>query len=378
MKKAISLMLALVLCLSLCACGKSEAVKNVETLIKAIGEVSEESGEAITAAEAAYNALTDEEKEQVSGIDMLSAAKVDYVEALIASIGEVTLDSEPAILTAEEAYNNLTDEEKEVVENYTVLTDAKNQFDYIQFRASLVGEWVTLFDDSTTLISLNDDGTAAIEDYKFTWELSPNKNVVKLDGVLALNLEVGHIFEFVTLDNPELSDMLIKKDNAEQLVEAYFTVVELNAENYSEYIGEAIYLGNEKNEWGEDVESVFCFVSTAAENGLIFVAANSDFIMEIEFYSEAYGGTYTTTTYQDPYTPSMLGLAPTLSISIARIKGTMTFISSEYVANVQYSEHGSSRIITLTDGSTIVDRCHHYTWNGESYYKWAADANIQF
>lgn len=97
MKKAISLILAFVLCLSLCACGKSDAVKNVETLIKAIGEVSTESGEAITAAEAAYNALTDKEKEQVSGIDTLSAAKVDYVEVLIASIGEVTLESKRQI-----------------------------------------------------------------------------------------------------------------------------------------------------------------------------------------------------------------------------------------------------------------------------------------
>ena len=378
MKKTLSLMLAFFLCLSLCACGKSEAVKNVETLIKAIGEVSAESGEAITDAEAAYNALTDEEKEQVSGIGTLSAAKVDYAEALIASIGEVTLDSEPAILAAEEAYNILSDAEKEVVDNYTVLIDAKNTFDYIQFRASLVGEWVTLSDNSTTVFSLNDDGTATIEDYKFTWELAPDKNVVKLDGFVALNLEVSHIFEFVTLGNPELFDMVIKKDTTEQLVEKYFTVVELNAENYSEYIGESICLGNVKNEWGEDGDSVFCFRSTAVENGLIFVAANSDFIMEIGFYSEASGGACTFNTGQHPYAPFALWYDNPTSVSIARIKGSMMFISSEYVANVCYSENSSSRIITLTDGSTIVDRCTLYSWNNDAFYKWAADANIQF
>ena len=40
MKKAISLFLALIMCLSLCACGKSEAVKETEQAIKAIGKVT--------------------------------------------------------------------------------------------------------------------------------------------------------------------------------------------------------------------------------------------------------------------------------------------------------------------------------------------------
>ena len=37
MKKVIPLFLALLMCLSLCSCGKSEAVTNVEALIEAIG-----------------------------------------------------------------------------------------------------------------------------------------------------------------------------------------------------------------------------------------------------------------------------------------------------------------------------------------------------
>lgn len=40
MKRRMSLVLVLVMCLSLCACGKSEAVKAVEEKIASIGEVS--------------------------------------------------------------------------------------------------------------------------------------------------------------------------------------------------------------------------------------------------------------------------------------------------------------------------------------------------
>lgn len=66
MKKGISLVLALVMCLSLCACGKSKAATECENLINAIGEVSIDSKEAIEAAEKAYAALTSDEKDSIS------------------------------------------------------------------------------------------------------------------------------------------------------------------------------------------------------------------------------------------------------------------------------------------------------------------------
>lgn len=66
MKKVISLVLVLTMCLSLCACGKSKAATECEELINAIGKVSVESGEAIHAAEKAYTALTSDEKDSIS------------------------------------------------------------------------------------------------------------------------------------------------------------------------------------------------------------------------------------------------------------------------------------------------------------------------
>ena len=62
MKKIISFVLIAILCLSFIACGKSEAVKNAEEAIATNGNITINSGDAITHAEKLYNILTDAEK----------------------------------------------------------------------------------------------------------------------------------------------------------------------------------------------------------------------------------------------------------------------------------------------------------------------------
>lgn len=83
MKKVISFVLVLSMCLSLCACGKSKAATECEELINAIGEVSVDSGEAIEAAEKAYSALTSDEKDSISESSViLDDARSAYTFAL--------------------------------------------------------------------------------------------------------------------------------------------------------------------------------------------------------------------------------------------------------------------------------------------------------
>lgn len=73
-------MLSLILTLSLLlsACGKSEAVKNVEKLIDEIGTVTEYSEYQIEAAEEAYRALTEDEKMDVENYNRLLDARYTY------------------------------------------------------------------------------------------------------------------------------------------------------------------------------------------------------------------------------------------------------------------------------------------------------------
>lgn len=83
MKKLISVVSVLVICMSLCACGKSEAVVSTESLIAAIGEVSADSKSAISVAEEAYNALTEEEKAKVKNFPVLAEARERFKTARV-------------------------------------------------------------------------------------------------------------------------------------------------------------------------------------------------------------------------------------------------------------------------------------------------------
>ena len=110
-----------------------KAAKAVDDMIDAIGEVTADSGEAVQAARAAYDALTDAQKAEVKNYDVLTAAErrlanlqaILPVEDKIDAIGEVTLDSENAIQAARAAYDALTEEQKAEVKNYDVLTAAE-------------------------------------------------------------------------------------------------------------------------------------------------------------------------------------------------------------------------------------------------------------
>lgn len=81
-KRLMTLMLCLCILFSLTACGKSEYVKNTETLIAAIGEVDADSEEAVIAAEKAYDALTDEDKAKVENAVELPLARAALDAAL--------------------------------------------------------------------------------------------------------------------------------------------------------------------------------------------------------------------------------------------------------------------------------------------------------
>lgn len=80
MKKLITLLLTLIMTISLCACGVSKEAKNVIKSIDSLPEITLESGAILDDVESAYNALTDEEKQQVSNLSALKEAREQYIE----------------------------------------------------------------------------------------------------------------------------------------------------------------------------------------------------------------------------------------------------------------------------------------------------------
>ena len=116
-------------------------VKAVESQIDALGDITLASEDAITEARAAYDALTDAQKAQVSNYEALQkaeeklaelkedVAKVKDVESKIDAIGtDITLESKGAIAEARAAYDALTDAQKAQVSNYEALQKAEEEF----------------------------------------------------------------------------------------------------------------------------------------------------------------------------------------------------------------------------------------------------------
>ena len=121
------------------------SVAEVIQLINEIGTVTEDSGDKIKAARAAYDQLSDADKKRVSNYTKLTDAEAAYeallnkavneVEELIDAIGTVTLDSKDKIEAARKAYDALSAAQKLKVSNYAKLTAAEGRLKELQEEA---------------------------------------------------------------------------------------------------------------------------------------------------------------------------------------------------------------------------------------------------
>ena len=127
------------------------AVAAVKELIDAIGEVTLDSGDAIDAARTAYDKLPEAKKALVDNYEKLTAAEETYtalvdaaaakaVDDLIDAIGEVTADSGDAIKAARAAYDALTDTQKELVKNYEKLLAAEELYEELTASAAAIAQ----------------------------------------------------------------------------------------------------------------------------------------------------------------------------------------------------------------------------------------------
>ena len=127
------------------------AVVAVKELIDAIGEVTLDSGDAIDAARTAYDKLPEAKKALVDNYEKLTAAEETYtalvdaaaakaVDDLIDAIGEVTADSGDAIKAARAAYDALTDTQKELVKNYEKLLAAEELYEELTASAAAIAQ----------------------------------------------------------------------------------------------------------------------------------------------------------------------------------------------------------------------------------------------
>ena len=158
MKKVFCVLMALVMSFSMLACGRN-AVEEVEAQIRALGTITEDSGDAIAAAEEALMGLKGKNRLAVSNASDLAVAKTEYeklmknteareLEAVIHDLRPITRKSGPSLEAAEEMYNSADIETKMNIRNFDDLTSAFQiylilQSDLIEMKINAIGE-VTL------------------------------------------------------------------------------------------------------------------------------------------------------------------------------------------------------------------------------------------
>ena len=124
-----------------------DAVSDVEATIDQLpdaGDITTADAAQIEAARAAYDALTDAEQSQVNNLDRLTEAEATLAarrtEELIDAIGDVTKNSGSAISDARRAYEALDDAHKEQVKNRDKLFDAIKAYDTIRSSTGTVAK----------------------------------------------------------------------------------------------------------------------------------------------------------------------------------------------------------------------------------------------
>ena len=125
----------------------ADAVSDVEATIDQLpdaGDITTADAAQIEAARAAYDALTDAEQSQVNNLDRLTEAEATLAarrtEELIDAIGDVTKNSGSAISDARRAYEALDDAHKEQVKNRDKLFDAIKAYDTIRSSTGTVAK----------------------------------------------------------------------------------------------------------------------------------------------------------------------------------------------------------------------------------------------
>lgn len=346
MKRAISVILTLILCLGLVGCGKSEAVKNVEAMIDGIGTVSIGSLDAIQAAMDAYEALTEEE-----------AAKVENVAALT--------EAQDACLTLHLMGN--------WVYNHEYYNDVESQYD-------------------RTDLALREDMTAEGQSVSGVWRVE--------NGELKINNGEYDITYHIYQEDGKLSvgsvnSKMIRTEDYNALLDEMFVTVEITPETVSDYCRVILYTQIVEDAFGlvtGDTRTYAALESTVYDDGLIYFEASDDLAIELLVPEHKYqyirdgrkprNYTDEADTYVVQHNPygsygASLGNKNVESgyeyvhditadqISFGRAAGKITFIRSSFVQEVrQDDEHSSSRVIVLNTGKELYSG----TWRDQIVY----------
>lgn len=353
MKKVISLFLVLVLCLSLCACGKSEAVKNVEAMIDALMGATEYNVEEIEAIHTAFATLSEKEQKKVGNYDDFCELSDDFfASALIGTWYPL----EYVHNAPEELFSP----------HYYIVLNADHTYESVAGKeGTTAGTW-EIRNKCLTLFGLEELSTLGS-----SWNVGSNIsiNIAYEDGFIYLDPFIRYYKEhdyFSILD-----DILLTVDCAN---------VDLN-----DYIGFTTYELIAVDEWGARTGSVYneaIMQNLLYEDGWMYFDSSPDFLLEVlypDYTQVSYYPDGTSYTYEyssgscnisyDPFSHIGAKDLPdfgqqtkefssesdlsTDSFTFGRAKGSLYFVNRKYVKDVRKSED-DARVLVLDTSQKYV------------------------
>ena len=367
MKKAIPLLLALVLCLSLCAFRKSEAVKNVEAMIDALMGSTEYNVEEIEAIHTAFATLSEKEQKKVGNYDdFIKISDEYYAYAIVGTWYPFAL----VIDAPEESFSP----------HYYIVLNEDYTFESVAGKEGITtGTW-EVKNKCLTLFGLKELHTLST-----VWG----------DGGSDIAIHIAYEDGFVYLD---ACHSYYKEDDYFSILGDVLLAVDCANVNLSDYLGFTTFELYATDEWGAHTGSVYDEVilkNLLYEDGWMYFGVSDDFQIEVLYpdYTEVFydpdGSKHTQecssgshTVFGCPFEHSSTKHLPDLgvktkefssetdlttdSFTFGRARGSLYFINKKYVKDVR-KDKDDRRYIVLDNSqkySSLVFGDHDQMFTG--------------
>ena len=228
MKKfSVVFLLVAILCSVLCGC-KSKEARNVDKLIKQIGDVTLDSGSIISEVEKAVDELTEEQLAELDGIEYLKEARNTYeilvlqdkaakVDEVIENIGTITKDSGDDINKAKTLVSELPSDALKYLKNKSILVDAEFELKAVLVDEKIYGIGDVTLSSKNLIVSarnryneLNEKEKSFSKALSVLEEAEKQYNVLSSNDVVVLIEQIGE----VKLDSEtEIKEARIKYDD---------------------------------------------------------------------------------------------------------------------------------------------------------------------
>lgn len=207
MKKLQCLLIAILMCFTFTSCFKSEEVKNVESAISAMGEVELTSNDEISEVEALYNALPEEEKEDVENYTILEDKRTEF-DNMLKGLSDETKFCARAMISV---YNNsgVTNIEHETI-GFVTIDDINYAVIMIKNNDNNENEIYIVTDDNVIILGKvfgvvdDETGFTTFENPDY---ISPDFIKKYDDNKIDPNEVLAIVFRYLETEDPELIDI---------------------------------------------------------------------------------------------------------------------------------------------------------------------------